>query len=362
MLLAPGCDDAEVGGVHVSDGVEHHVDEDAGDVEGEDDDSSSYGAPDAHEGADAFMDDIDPQALATDPSLRWILYGALSNARLLSFNPANQSTSLLQNHASLIGDTGVSVAGDKLLWQRADGWITVWSLNAAGSHTWSTDIAPPGAGWKARGITLDQDAQCPHPVGAQATYTVLWEGPPPGGGNALWPKPVLFHLDGEGNKVSEELLPDRYPNATLRDFRYTADGEALLAYRAPFSDGKITWYQRSGNAWQRLRTDSYTGASGMTGCVVHQVGIQCPGSYVDEAPGAGHVLASVLTTAMAPPSIGVPATYQLWTKSDGTAKILRSSAGLLLGPATPIVSNLGPGAAASSFAGKQPALCPIEGG
>ncbi|MEM6989644.1 MAG: hypothetical protein AAF721_04080, partial [Myxococcota bacterium] len=108
-----------------------------------------------------------------------------------------------------------------------------------------------------------------------------------------------------------------------------------------------------------LRTDTYSATQGNVGCTAHQPGVQCFFDTNDEIPGAGHELTSMVTTRTAG-SNNLPASYLLWTRTDGTAKSYRLSlyGAKLLAPEAPIVTPHS-GSSAVSFTGDAPEFCPV---
>jgi hypothetical protein len=301
----------------------------------------------------------------TDPLLKWVLYAEPGTARLVQVNPVTGVATTAATHTFATHWLPIGVANDKLLWQRTDtGETTLWTIAANGAYVSHTAIVAPSPTWRARGISLDQEGACPLPAAGQRTYSILWEGPAPGGWFA-WPRPRVSHHDHLGAQSSIEEIPERYSWTELREFRHSVDGYSALIHRPTLQvvggdNTNLTWYGRDANgALQRLRTDTYTAAGGYTACVAHQPNVQCFNDFVDEAPGAGHSFTSLVTTATAGGS-QLPATYLLWSKSDGTAKNYRVSlyGGQLLGPAAPIITPH-VGSAAVSLTGQAPNLCPI---
>lgn len=301
-------------------------------------------------------------ASSTDPSLRWVLYSEPGVARLVRVDAATGVATTPRTWTFSSHWVPIGIAGDKLLWQRSDtDEVSLWTIDVNGGYVSHVVFQPP-AGWRARGITLDQEGQCPMPPAAQTTTTILFERPPTS--YFYLPPPVLWHLDHAGVVDSTESFPTSYPWAELRDFRLTADGYGALIHRNSFAfegDGTaIDWYGRDddGNLL-RLRTDTYSAAQGNVGCTPHEPDVQCFFDTADEAPGAGHELTSMVTTRTAGNG-PLPASYLLWTKADGTAKSYRLGlyGGKLLAPAAPI-STPHAGSEAVSFTGQSPAFCPI---
>lgn len=356
-----------------ADGLGDELDTEADASLGEDDDTDGEGRDDEEDenGIDEaddprLADAVDPQLVAnTDPLLKWVLYAEPGTARLVQVNPVTGVATTAATHTFATHWLPIGVANDKLLWQRTDtGETTLWTIAANGAYVSHTAIVAPSPTWRARGISLDQEGACPLPAAGQRTYSILWEGPAPGGWFA-WPRPRVSHHDHLGAQSSIEEIPERYSWTELREFRHSVDGYSALIHRPTLQvvggdNTNLTWYGRDANgALQRLRTDTYTAAGGYTACVAHQPNVQCFNDFVDEAPGAGHSFTSLVTTATAA-GLQLPATYLLWSKSDGTAKSYRVSlyGGQLLGPAAPIITPH-VGSAAVSLTGQAPNLCPI---
>jgi len=311
-----------------------------------------------------FLDPTGVQAAAsTDPMLSWVLYSEPGTAHLVQVDAATGTATTARTWSFSTHWLPVGIAGNKLLWQRTDtGEISLWTINATGGYAGHQIITPP-AGYTARGITLDQEGQCPVADEEDRTYTVLFQRY----GSSPWftPSPALWHLDANGAVTSTETLPTSYPWSYLRDFRYTADGHAALLYRPVFTllgsgDSALDWYGRDANGdLERLRTDTYSATQGNIGCTAHQPGVQCFFDTNDEIPGAGHELTSMLTTRTAGGN-NLPASYLLWTRTDGTAKSYRVGlyGAKLLAPEAPIVTSHA-GTSAVSFTGDAPEFCPI---
>ncbi len=336
--------------------------------EGEDDDVDDADDAGIDEADDPRLADaVDPQAAAnTDPLLKWVLYAQPGTARLVQVNPVTGVATTSATHAFATHWLPIGVANDKLLWQRTDtGETTLWTIAANGSFVSQVAITPPASTWRARGISLDQEGACPLPADNQRTYSILWEGPAPGGWLAQWPKPRITHHNHLGAQSSAEDIPERYSWTELREFRHSIHGYSALIHRPTLQvvggdNTHLTWYGRDANGvLQRLRTDTYTAAGGYTGCTAHQPNVLCWNDFVDEAPGAGHSLTSLVTTANVG-GLQTPATYLLWSKSDGTAKNYRVSlyGGQLLGPSAPIITPH-VGSTAVSLTGQAPNFCPI---
>lgn len=304
-------------------------------------------------------------AASTDPYLGWVLYSEPGTARLVRVDPATGVATTLRVWTFNTHWRPVGVAGNKLLWQRTDtGDVSLWTVNDTGGYVTHTFLSPP-AGFIAGGITLDQDGHCPMVDTEDRTYTVLFQREA-----STWftPAPQLWHLDATDAVTMTEALPVSYPWTHLRDFRYTADGYGALVYKNIFSfqgsgsDGTaIDWYGRDGAGnLERLRTDTYSATQGNVGCVAHQPGVQCFVDTNDAIPGAGHQLTSMVTTRNAGGNM-LPASYLLWTRTDGTAKSYRLGlySGKLLGPEAPIVTPHS-GTSAVSFTSDAPEFCPIQ--
>ncbi|HWB77135.1 MAG TPA: hypothetical protein VG755_19345 [Nannocystaceae bacterium] len=340
----------------------------------EDHDVDDFAAPDDELDDDDIVeaDDprlqgtVDPQALAsTDPLLGFVLYATPGTAKLVRVDPVTGVTSVAVTHAFASHWLPIGVAGNKLLWQRSDtGETSLWTIDGNGNYV-SHVVFYPAAGWYARGIAFDQDGVCPTPPAAQTSYTILWEGPPPGNLLAQWPYPQLWHVADNGTVTSTENFPQRYSWTELRDFRANVGGYGALIHRPQIQmfgadNTYITWYGRNaGGTLERLRTDTYTAAAGYTACTSHAAGVPCDIDFVDEAPLAGHSLTSLVTTATRG-GLQLPATYVLWTKTDGTAKTyrLQFGAGKQLGPAGAVTTALA-GTSAVSLSSKPPTVCPI---
>lgn len=349
------------------------ADDDSGDETAGSDTGSETGAAnddvDGDDGGEADSPELsaslDPLAAAsTDPLLKFVLYSQPGVARLVRVDPSTGVANTVATHSFSSHWVPVGVAGDKLIWQRSDtGDISLWTIDANGNYAGHVFLSPP-ADWKVRGISFDQDGQCPSPSAAQASYTILLEGPPSSGWFAQWPSPVLWHVDNNGTVDSTESFGVSYPWATLRDFRLTPEGYGGLIYKNLFSFGSdgtaIDWYGRDDDGdLQRLRTDQYSPTAGYTGCTAHEPGVVCHSNYVDEAPGSGHSLTSMLTTATAGGN-NLPTSYLMWTKTDGTAKSYRLQrySGRQLAPSATVVTPHA-GASAVSVSGDTPQVCPI---
>lgn len=332
-----------------------------------DEDDEAIEHADAIEDADdpRLATTVDPQAVAsTDPLLGWVLYSQPGVARLVQVDPATGVASTTRTHVFSSHWNPVGVAGDKLLWQRTDtGETSLWTIDAGGNYVTHVTFQPD-PGWNARGISFDQEGECPMPAAAQRSYTILWEGTAPGIISPP-PPPVLWHLDDAGAITSSESFPVTYSSwAQLRDFRLTAHGYGALIYQyslALVGDGTtIDWYGRDQNgALLRLRTDTYSATEGNVACTAHEPNVQCFFDLGDEIPGAGHTLTSMVTTA-ASGGYNLPASYLLWTEDDGTAKAYRLGlySGKLLAPEAPIVTPHA-GSSAVSLTGRPPTVCPI---
>lgn len=312
-----------------------------------------------------FLDPTGVQAVAsTDPMLSWVLYSEPGIARLVQVDAATGTATTARTWSFSTHWLPVGIAGSKLLWQRSDtGQLSLWTIDATGGYAGHQYITPP-AGYTARGITLDQEGQCPVADAEDRTYTILFQRY----GASPWftPAPELWHLDANGAVTSTESLPTTYPWTYLRDFRYTTHGYAALVYRSIFAlqgngDGTaIDWYGRDGNGdLERLRTDTYSATEGNVGCTAHQPGVQCFFDTNDEVPGAGHELTSMVTTRTAGGN-NPAASYLLWTRSDGTAKSYRLGlyGAQLFAPDAPIVTPH-VGTSAVSLTGDAPEFCPI---
>lgn len=362
LLFACGHDDDEDDGYTPTDAVaELDDDHELDDLAALDDDIEEADDP-------RLRGTVDPQTVAsTDPLLGWVLYASPGTARLVRVDPVTGVASTIITHSFASHWLPIGVAGNKLLWQRSDtGETSLWTIDANGNYV-SHVVFNPSAGWLARGISFDQDGVCPPPAAAQTSYTILWEGPPPALLQGSWPHPQLWHVADNGTLTSSESFAERPQWMELREFRTTIDGYGVLIQRPQIQmigadNTYITWYGRDAvGALLRLRTDTYTAAGGYVACTAHQPTVQCFVDYVDDTAGAGHALTSMVTTATRGGS-QLPATYLLWSKTDGTAKTLRLSplySGKQVEPVT--ITTTHAGASAVSLSSKAPNVCPLEG-
>ena len=331
-------------------------------------------APAEDEAPDVDVDPANPElvdidgaeAASTDPWLSWVLYAKPGQAKLVSVDPSTGVATTEVTTTNYGADwLPIGIAGSRVLWQnQSTGLMSLWTIDANGDLVTYRTYQPP-SGWRVKGITLDQEGQCPLPPESRRSYTVLFERPP-----LPWytPSPALWHLDDDGDWAATEYLPTSYPYNELRDFRYSPHGYGALIYKAPFAiqgDGStIDWFGRNSNGFlERLRTDRYSATQGNAGCTSHLPGVSCFFDLNDTAPGAGYRLTSMVTTMRASGSY-TPTSYLLWSKTDGTATNLRLNTGQydgkLYSPAAPITTNNG-GFEAVSETGNAYSFCPLPG-
>lgn len=262
----------------------------------------------------------------TAPRLKWILHATPGTARLARRNGATGLVSVLATHTFATHWRAVSVAGNKLLWQRTDtGQVSLWTVDQNGNYVRHLYLNPPGAGWTAVSIALEDDGACPAPLLPYRRYVVTFEGPTQVINNVIMKQaPILWTVDDNGALLGQETLPgasDLF--TTLRDFRPARDGRwALLTAPTSFGSFGVAYYEKFAGTWYRLRTDRYSAAGGLTGCTLHPDGVgmtSCATSFVDLAAGSGFEPTSFqLAQDTASSQMG---NTLLWTRSDGASMV-----------------------------------------
>src|SRR5262245_22847492 len=112
------------------------------------------------------------------PRLKWILYAVPGTAQLARRDLSTGVVSVLKTHAFATHWRPVSVAGNKLLWQRTDtGQVSLWTIDNAGNYVRHAIFAPPGSGFQAASIALSDDGACPAMQLRYRTYVIKLEGP-----------------------------------------------------------------------------------------------------------------------------------------------------------------------------------------
>jgi len=363
-ILLGGCADYEDDGLAEDLAV--------GETESEDEQAAMGEPVEDPDEPDSDLDPLDPELVGTngieasnsDPHLHWVLHAKMGQAKFIGVDPATGVATTV-NSSSNYGTTWlpIGIAGNKVLWQhQTNGAIIIWTINpTTGAYVTSKSHSVP-TGWVAKGITLDQEGQCPQAAESDRSYTILFQRP------TTWfsPSPAIWHLDQNLDHVLTEYLPTSYSSTSdLRDFRYTVQGYAALIYKNPFAfgghgDNVIDWYGRtSSGALERLRTDTYSATGGNVSCTAHKAGVPCFVDMNDTAPGAGFELTSMVTTWQASGGTS-PRSYLLWSKGDGTATNLRLGYidGKLKSPAAPITTT-NAGFTSVSETGDSPGFCPI---
>lgn len=265
----------------------------------------------------------------TAPRLKWILHAQPGVARLARLDPATRQVSPLVTHTFATHWRPVSVAGNKLLWQRTDtGEVALWTIDQNGNFVRTIGVTLPAAGYRAVSIALEDDGACPARILSARHYVIAFEGPVQSSLGTLREGPTtLVTVDDAGARLGSESLPgaaDLF--SSLRDFRPARDGRwALLSTSSSALGGAthaVTYYEKLGGVWYRLRTDRYTAAAGLTGCTLHPDGIgvtSCSSNVNDRAPGAGYDATSFQLAQDT--SSNAFANTLLWTKADGTSAV-----------------------------------------
>jgi hypothetical protein len=262
------------------------------------------------------------------PRLKWVLFGKDGFAKLATFNRTTNALSVIQTHTAASQFRAVGASGNKLLWRSTTtNALGLWTLNASGAWVRADPFSAPTSAWRAASIVLSDANACPGALLPFRTYMVAFEGPE----NFAHEKEVRIRLiDDHGVTLAEETLPQMLgPTASLRGFFPAKSGEwGLLEERtAAFGNtAVVTLYARSATGgWVRLRTENYSPGSGITACTEHTLpppGVNwrhCPASFVDNAAGTGHTIASFGT--FEGESGDDWAEALAWTKTDGTAKL-----------------------------------------
>lgn len=314
-------------------------------------------------GTDDADEAVASQALTpwSAPRLKWILYGTPGTAQLARRDLITGAVSVLKTHAFATNWRPVSIAGNKLLWQRTDtGQVSLWTIDNAGNYQRHLFYNPPGAGYRAVSIALSDDGACPATQLPFRTYVITFEGPVQVVNNVLQkPAPVLWMVDDAGTILSTDTLPSASNLfTTIRDFRPEKFGRwALLTVPngVALYSGAVSYFDHSIGTWFRLRTDSYSAAGGLTACSLDTLPppfvnpTSCATSFVDSGPGSGYAL-SGFQLAQDVTSNNM-ANNLLWTRTDGTAAVYALDAlGQQTSAPTALVSGLA-GYRAESLAG-----------
>lgn len=288
--------------------------------------SACVEAPEEPDGADTEAAFLTPW---TAPRLKWILHARAGTARLARLDPATGVVSGLVTHTYAAHWRPVSVAGNKLLWQRTDtGEVALWTIDQAGNLVRTIGVALPAAGYRAVSIALEDDGACPVRLLSARRYVITFEGPLQSSLGTLREAPtILVTVDDGGVRQSSESLPgaaDLF--SALRDFRPARDGRwALLSTTTSALTGathSVTYYEKYQGLWYRLRTDRYTAAAGLTGCTLHPDGVgltSCASNFTDRAPGAGYDATSFQMAQDT--NSNASGNTLLWTKADGTSAV-----------------------------------------
>ena len=269
-----------------------------------------------------------PAALSpwTAPRLKWILHATPGVARLARLDPATGVVSTLVTHTFADHWRAISVAGNKLLWQRADtGEVSLWTIDQNGGFVRHVSLTPPADGWRARSIALEDDGACPAPTLANRRYVVTFEGPATLSlGQLFEPDPIRWTFDDTGRRVATGTLAGAGNLfATIIDFRPSRDGRwALLTTGSAAGAFDLAYYLPSGTGFVKLRTDHYTAGAGLVGCTLHPGGVgltNCASSFTDRAAGTGAVAASFQIAQDS--RSNQFANTLLWSRADGTAQV-----------------------------------------
>jgi hypothetical protein len=290
----------------------------------------------------------------TAANLKWILYAVPGTAKLAKRDRSTGVVTVRATHSFATHWRAVSIAGNKLLWQRTDtGELSLWTIDAAGGYVRHRSYAAPAAGWRAVSIALEDDGACPAKRLEFRSYVIAFEGP-----FSLLrgdkPPPFLWTVNDNGDVTASESLPNRISAFTaLRDFRPARDGRWGLVSvdsvvrPAAGATASVTYYLKHNGVWLRLRADHYSAGDGLTGCTLFPDGVgntSCATSFVDTGPGVGHTPASFQLAQDTNSSQF--ANNLVWTTS-GTAKVhalealghMDAPAAVLVGPAGyPVVS------------------------
>lgn len=208
------------------------------------------------------------------PRLKWILYGTPGTAQLARRDLTTGVVSVLKTHAFATHWRPVSIAGNKLLWQRTDtGQVSLWTIDSAGNYQRHLFYNPPAAGYRAVSIALSDDGACPAMQLPSRTYVITFEGPAQVVNNVFQkPAPVLWMVDDAGTILSTDTLPGANNLfTTIRDFRPEKFGRwALLTVPngVALYSGAVSYFDHTTGSWFRLRTDSYSASGGLTACTL----------------------------------------------------------------------------------------------
>lgn len=263
------------------------------------------------------------------PRLKWILYGTPGTAKLARRDLGTGVVNVLKTHSFATHWRPVSIAGNKLLWQRTDtGEVSLWTIDNAGNYQRHVFLAPPGPGYRAASIALSDDGACPAMQLPFRTYVITFEGPVQANGNILQKAaPVLWMVNDAGAILDTDTLPNaNHLFSAIRDFRPEKFGRwALVTVPtgiAVFS-GSVSYYDHSLGTWYRLRTDTYSASGGLVTCTLDTLPpplgnpTNCATNFVDTGPGAGYTLAGFqLAQDVTSNNMG---NNLLWTRTDGTA-------------------------------------------
>lgn len=265
------------------------------------------------------------------PRLKWILYATPGTAKLARRDLITGAVSVLKTHAFATNWRPVSIAGNKLLWQRTDtGEVSLWTIDSAGNYVRHNVYAPPAPGFRAASIALSDDGACPAMQLPFRTYVITFEGALQTTNNVIREAPpVLWMVDDAGTILSTDSLPNAANLfSTIRDFRPEKFHRwALLTVpnSASLSSGSVSYYDHSTGTWFRIRTDSYSASGGLTSCALDTLPppfsnpTSCATNFVDNGPGSGYAL-SGFQLAQDVTSNNM-ANNLLWTRTDGTAAV-----------------------------------------
>jgi hypothetical protein len=340
LLIAQGCmdtDDAASEALAPSADADADADADVdadadADADADTDDASD--ADPAGTGADGggLAGAVDPAAVALPeaPSLRWVMYGLPGTARLMRPDANGNMVLVRDVPAGAVQWRAVAVAGDRLLWQsNVNHALSLFRLDNAGNILSFKLLQGLPTGFRARGLSADQDVICPPVADNQLTYSVLIERPPSLQNGFQYEAPRVMHYDNAGNHLSTETLPNNFPFATVREFRPVGGDIFALVYRdtGNLENGGITYYRREAGSYVRLFTNTFTSAGGLTGCISHD-GTACT-NLGGAAPGAGFRPASIAVARRVGYLPDQPAmTYTLWSRSgDGVTSAYQTPDG-----------------------------------
>jgi hypothetical protein len=284
-------------------------------------------------GAGELDETTTSQALSpwSAPRLKWILYGTPGTAKLARRDLVSGAVNILKTHSFTSHWRPVSVAGNKLLWQRTDtGEVSLWTIDSAGNYQRHVVYAPPAPGFRAVSIALADDGACPAMLLPFRTYVITFEGALQVASSVIQEAPpVLWMVDDAGAVLSTDTLPNASQLfSSLRDFRPDKFGRWALVNVPNFlgtSAGSVSYYDHSTGVWLRLRTDSYSATDGLTGCTLDTLPLpllnptSCATNFTDMGPGAGYTL-SGFQLAQDVTSNNM-ANNLLWTTSNGVAAV-----------------------------------------